>query len=417
MTVAKFLLVVLFVVVVVVVVCTVGWVLVMFLVNNNINKIGSAKIKDISLLKKNKKKELVVIICSEDFYWILDVAKDYDLVTVYSKCKDLNISYSFLENNDKIKLIHLPNIGSCDYGFLTYVIDRYDSLPDYVHFAKGNGPPQNYEFLKCAACVFSNNKEFNDLMNFKLNFWKFSNNIQVSVDSEWVASGFINFQNWIDHQPFLSKLMYQQNYCNIQYGGRFGASKKQIQNTPKNVFIDIKNQQKHKCEEIDHFIERTWRILLCRPIYLLVVVASFKNKAAVMREWLTNYTGQGVQHFYLVDNGSTDNWRLETKGFPVTIKHSDSDDQLYNIYQSYNKNFLKKVKQKSYYVMVTDVENIIFSEKKLVELIGDDPKTDVFNIKSKTGHKLQILKTNRLQKFNFKSHNYAGHVVQKKIYN
>ena len=153
MTVAKFLLVVLFVVVVVVVVCTVGWVLVMFLVNNNINKIGSAKIKDISLLKKNKKKELVVIICSEDFYWILDVAKDYDLVTVYSKCEDLNISYSFLENNDKIKLIHLPNIGSCDYGFLTYVIDRYDSLPDYVHFAKGNGPPLNYEFLKCAACV------------------------------------------------------------------------------------------------------------------------------------------------------------------------------------------------------------------------------------------------------------------------
>ena len=136
-----------------------------------------------------------------------------------------------------------------------------------------------------------------------------------------------------------------------------------------------------------------------------------------MREWLTNYTGQGVQHFYLVDNDSTDNWRPETKGFPVTIKHSDSDDQLYNLYQSYNKNFLKKVKQKSYYVMVTDVENIIFSEKKLVELIGDDPKTDVFNIKSKTGHKLQILKTNRLQKFNFKSHNYAGHVVQKKIYN
>ena len=102
------------------------------------------KIKNILVPEKlQKRKELVLAICTENVWWILDVFKDYDLVTVYNKCGK---SISFLENIEKVKLINLPNIGSCDYAFLTFVIDRYDSLPDYVHFGKGDKPPKKKEF-------------------------------------------------------------------------------------------------------------------------------------------------------------------------------------------------------------------------------------------------------------------------------
>ena len=40
--------------------------------------------------------------------------------------------------------------------------------------------------------------------------------------------------------------------------------------------------------------------------YFLSIVAVFKNEAMGMEEWLNHYIMQGVEHFYLIDNGSTD---------------------------------------------------------------------------------------------------------------
>ena len=39
-----------------------------------------------------------------------------------------------------------------------------------------------------------------------------------------------------------------------------------------------------------------------------VVVAIFKNEAMNFAEWISHYLWQGALHFYLVDNGSTDDW-------------------------------------------------------------------------------------------------------------
>ena len=40
--------------------------------------------------------------------------------------------------------------------------------------------------------------------------------------------------------------------------------------------------------------------------YYLSVIAMFKNEAQVMKEWLDHHIGHGVEHFYLVDDFSTD---------------------------------------------------------------------------------------------------------------
>lgn len=408
------------------------------------------KTKNLTMPEKlDKKKELVLAICTENIQWILGVIKDYDLVTIYNKCGK---SFPFLENIEKVKLINLPNIGSCDYAFLTFIIDRYDSLPDYVHFGKGNGPPKIKEFKRCLACNFEKKKNLNyifskydnNLLTFKHSeVHKFLFNSTMSNENEWLDSGYSNFGEWINDQPFLNKLMFEQNFCNTQYGGRFGATKKQIKNTEKKVYENLKSQQVFYNEEVDHFIERTWRILLCRPIYFLVIVAIFKNEAVAMREWLNHHVNQGVEHFYLINNGSTDNWQPEIEGFSVTVVN---DDTKHKQVELYNKYFLEKVKRKSYYVMVIDLDEFVYSADKsnnLAKVIRNDPETDVFSIKWKmfgsNGHITQpesiisgftkrnkhqnlisnfnyfkeICKTNCLKSFEIHSHNYTKNIKTK----
>ena len=38
----------------------------------------------------------------------------------------------------------------------------------------------------------------------------------------------------------------------------------------------------------------------------LGILAAFKDEADVLDEWLRHYEGQGVERFYLIDNGSRD---------------------------------------------------------------------------------------------------------------
>ena len=40
-----------------------------------------------------------------------------------------------------------------------------------------------------------------------------------------------------------------------------------------------------------------------------IVVSIFKNEAMNFAEWISHYLWQGASHFYLIDNGSTDDWK------------------------------------------------------------------------------------------------------------
>ena len=76
--------------------------------------------------EKDDIEELVVAVCNEDISWIDNYANKYKLITVYNKCDNV-VKFK----SDNVKVIKCPNIGSCDYAYLSYIIDRYDNLPDY----------------------------------------------------------------------------------------------------------------------------------------------------------------------------------------------------------------------------------------------------------------------------------------------
>lgn len=52
-----------------------------------------------------------------------------------------------------------------------------------------------------------------------------------------------------------------------------------------------------------------------KPMYTLCVIASFKNNMYRLKEWLQHHLWQGVEHFYLIDEGSVDDYWTEIEGY------------------------------------------------------------------------------------------------------
>lgn len=102
---------------------------------------------------------------------------------------------------------------------------------------------------------------------------------------------------------------------------------------------------------IQHYIE---------PKYKLVVVAIFKNESGAMKEWLQHYVNQGVDHFYMINNDSTDNWKSKIQGFPVTVY---SDDTPSKQIEHYNNYCLEEVKKNAEWVMVIDLDEFMYARK------------------------------------------------------
>jgi hypothetical protein len=301
--------------------------------------------------KEINTEELVIAMCNEDVTWVYKYIDKYKLITIYNKCGRV-VNF----NSPNVKVIQSPNIGACDYAYLSYIIDRYDDLPDFIEFTKGWREPKR-EYNNCLPCN-NESKLYNELMNFSSLDYNFTYPANKHKNHIFHKSGYKNMEEWIENNDFLDKELYKKNICNIIFGGQFGSTKEQIQKTSKEIWEKIRSQQKYSHEEVDHFIERTWRILLCRPKYKLVIVAIFKNEAIAMREWLEHYIRQGVEHFYMIDNGSTDDWKSQVEGFPVTIQ---SDNEKYKQHDHYNNYFLEEVKRISEWVMVVDLDEFMYA--------------------------------------------------------
>ncbi|MFQ3621961.1 MAG: glycosyltransferase family 2 protein [Acetobacteraceae bacterium] len=56
-------------------------------------------------------------------------------------------------------------------------------------------------------------------------------------------------------------------------------------------------------------VARARRRLWHRPRHFLSVYAIFQNEAHIIREWMDLHLREGVEHFFLLDHGSSDDWR------------------------------------------------------------------------------------------------------------
>jgi GR25 family glycosyltransferase involved in LPS biosynthesis/predicted O-methyltransferase YrrM len=112
----------------------------------------------------------------------------------------------------------------------------------------------------------------------------------------------------------------------------------------------------------------------------LSIMAIFKNETMNLRVWIEHYLWQGVEHFYLIDNDSTDN--------PLDILQEYIDKGIITYYfkpekhqqsQHYRCVFdSENIKEKTNWLCICDLDEFFFgTEKKLIDTLIDFNNYDV----------------------------------------
>jgi len=95
----------------------------------------------------------------------------------------------------------------------------------------------------------------------------------------------------------------------------------------------------------------------------LCVVAIFKNESDILKEWIEHYLQQGVDKFFMIDNGSTDNYYSILQPY---IKNNKVelviDTTRFAQMNLYNKYYLNKCKAYDW-VIVCDLDEFIYGRK------------------------------------------------------
>jgi len=113
-------------------------------------------------------------------------------------------------------------------------------------------------------------------------------------------------------------------------------------------------------------------------MYTFVVVAIFKNESHAIAEWIEHYLQEGCEHFYLIDNDSTDDWKEKVKPYQEYITYTQSDLRhsqtfLYNTIR-------EKVVRDSKWVAVVDLDEFLFAKDQTIQSYLETLPEDVGQI-------------------------------------
>lgn len=99
--------------------------------------------------------------------------------------------------------------------------------------------------------------------------------------------------------------------------------------------------------------------------YTLTLFAIFKNESHIIKEWLEHYINEGVEHFWLIDNGSTDDYESEIQPFMDNITLF-KDSTPHNQSPLYNKYILPKLNHTEW-IIGCDLDEFIWSTKGTIK--------------------------------------------------
>ena len=105
-------------------------------------------------------------------------------------------------------------------------------------------------------------------------------------------------------------------------------------------------------------------------MYNLCLIAIFKNESHILREWINHYLNQGVQKFFLIDNGSTDNYYSIIEPFIIKKKiFLVRDDKPHSQIELYNKYFLNICKRYKW-AIICDLDEFIYARIGFKKITG-----------------------------------------------
>lgn len=96
--------------------------------------------------------------------------------------------------------------------------------------------------------------------------------------------------------------------------------------------------------------------------YYLSVLAIFKNETLNLKLWLDHYIWQGVDHFFLIDNGSTDDFmpilqEYIDRGFVTCRSKSERYAQVNHYRAMYIE---ERIQSKTHWLAIVDLDEFVF---------------------------------------------------------
>ena len=102
----------------------------------------------------------------------------------------------------------------------------------------------------------------------------------------------------------------------------------------------------------------------------LCLIAIFKNESHIIKEWVNHYLNQGVQQFFLIDNGSTDNYFSIIEPYiKNNIIYLVKDSKPHSQTELYNKYFLNLCKKYTW-VIICDLDEFIYAKNGFKKING-----------------------------------------------
>jgi len=114
-------------------------------------------------------------------------------------------------------------------------------------------------------------------------------------------------------------------------------------------------------------------------MYNLSVLAMFKNESMIIKDWIEHYIKEGVNHFYLIDNGSTDNYldKIKDRNSYITLTVDGSRLPQDTQAHLYNKIYLDKIKKETKWLIICDIDEYIYARngnKKILDVLNKLPE-------------------------------------------
>lgn len=97
--------------------------------------------------------------------------------------------------------------------------------------------------------------------------------------------------------------------------------------------------------------------------HTLIVCAVFKNESHILEEWIQHYLLRGVDHFYLINDNSTDNYNITIDKYKdkVTLYHNDILHGVARRQASIYNKYLRPILNRSKWAMIIDLDEFIYS--------------------------------------------------------
>ena len=105
--------------------------------------------------------------------------------------------------------------------------------------------------------------------------------------------------------------------------------------------------------------------------YFLSIIAIFKNESMILEEWIKHHIDEGVEHFYLINHNSDDDFLKIIKKYQsyITLTSDTYTQEEHVLNYLINKHYLNLIKKESEWVILCDIDEYFYNKHNYKNIV------------------------------------------------